>query len=132
MWALQWILAAFVIVAGALVGYRYLSAVNIGKCEETASPAERRKAYEELGAESGRITSHETATLLLDIARDLYDRKHSAYDSLDDKAQKLVALLGGGASLFALFGGFAGGLHVVLTPLLGLSAICFLRALCCS
>ncbi len=129
MWTLQWIFAGVVLVVGALVGYRYLSAVDVGTTEETASPAERRKTYEDLGAESGRITSHETATLLLDIARDLYDRKHSAYDTLDDKAQKLVALLGGGASLFALFAGFTGGLHVVLTPLLVVSAICFFASL---
>jgi hypothetical protein len=56
-------------------------------------------------------------------------KKHAAMSVLDDKASKLVALIGGGAALFALLGGFTDSLHATLTPLLVLSTLCFFGSL---
>lgn len=59
------------------------------------------------------------------MAVDLYDRKMKAFDTLDDKAQKLVALVGGGASLYTLLGWFGQANYLRFSPLLLTSALFF-------
>ena len=126
---IEWIITAAVVILGALVAWRYLPFVGIGKIQEAASPDKRQAVYTSLLNEGGKITAPETGEFLLAIAVDLYNRKHDAFTNLDEKAQKLVALIGGGASLYALFAGFNGGIHFSLTPLLVLSAACFFTSL---
>lgn len=134
MWLAQWIIAS-VVVAGLIVvaierkAWTFLRATSSDKHEETASTSLRKTTAETLLAESPKLAAFETPEFLLKIALDLYERKHAAMRALDDKAQKLVALIGGGATLFALLGGLTGGIHTTLTPLLALSALCFLGSL---
>jgi len=128
MW-IQWAIAGLVAAVGLVAGLRYLRAINVGKHEETAPAAKRRDTHAALLRESSTLSSFETPEFLLSNAVDLYERKHAAIATLDDKSQKLVALIGGGASLFALLGGFTGNLHATLTPLLVLSILCFFAGL---
>jgi hypothetical protein len=124
MWV-QWSLAGLVAVIGVIAGIRYLGAIDVGKREDTAPMSKRKEAHKELLRESPNLTDFDTSEFLLAAAVNLYERKHAAIAVLDDKAQKLVALIGGGASLFALLGGFTGALHASLTPLLVLAITCF-------
>jgi hypothetical protein len=100
-----------------------------GVLAETASPQRRKLAYENLLNLSSDLTDSTTAELMLTAAVDIYERKHAAIDGLDGKAQSLVALIGGGAAVFALLAGFAGSLHAILTPLLIVAAACFMGSL---
>lgn len=129
MWWFEWGISVAFVIFGLYMGCKYLRNIEGGKKIETASPGLRKKTYEELKKECIQLYDYETSGFLLEIAVNLYERKHSALDKLDDKAQKVIGLIGGGASLYALFGGFTSGFHVILTPLLVLSAICFFTSL---
>jgi hypothetical protein len=134
MWVAQWIIAAAIVV-GLFLGaiqkkvWKFLQATGAGKHPDVASMALRKATAQTLLSESPRLQSFETAEFLLNIAVDLYERKHAAMSALDDKAQKLVGLIGGGAALFALLGGLNGSYRVPMTPLLVLSGLCFLGSL---
>lgn len=128
MW-LQWVIAGVVALVGIVAGILYLATINAGKHQATATKTQRRETYDALTTESAKLSEFDTPEFLLNAAVDLYERKHSAMATLDDKAQKLIALIGGGASIFALLGGLTGTLHATLTPLLVLAIACFFVAL---
>ncbi|TAM65808.1 MAG: hypothetical protein EPN48_18240 [Microbacteriaceae bacterium] len=129
MWELQWAIASTVTVVGLFVAWVYMRRVNTGISETTASPKEREDTYKDLLAESPKLGAFETPEFLLAVAVDLYERKHAAFNTLDDKAQRMVALIGGGAGLFALLGGFTSSFHRIVTPLLVVATICIFASL---
>lgn len=121
----QWGLTGLVGLAGIAAAVYYFRGIDAGQRTGAASKSTRRQTYQSLLEEGAKLSDFDTPQFLLNTAIDLYERKHSAMAVLDDKAQKLVALIGGGASLFALLGGFTGSLHASLTPLLVLAMACF-------
>lgn len=134
MWLAQWV-AAFTFVVFSLIvvirtrTWNLLRAAD-GRQTTTASSAKRQETYAALAKDGSKLEDYDTSELLLGIAVDLYDRKQAAIAVLDDKAQKLLALIGGGATLFALLGGLTGDYRVAtLTPLLVLSVLCFFGSL---
>ena len=127
---MQWVATGIIITGLVVIGtkeraWTFLRATTSEKREETASTAVRKATAQTLLAESPRLESFETSEFLLATAVDLYERKHAAMAVLDDKAQKLVAFIGGGAAIFVSLGGF----RAILTPLLVMSALCFLGSL---
>jgi hypothetical protein len=133
-WVAQWIVVAIVVVAALVVARKtrawdFLRAAEPGKEKKTASPEKRKETYAALLAKGSQLSDFDTSSFLLGIAVDLYDRKQAAVTALDDKAQKLVAFIGGGATLFALLAGISNGVRAELTPLLVLAASCFFVSL---
>jgi hypothetical protein len=134
MWVAQWVIAVAVVL-GVIVAvvrtdaWGLLGTKQFEEHEDTASVDLRKTTWSTLMRESPKLESFETSEFLLGIAVALYEKKDAALDVLDDKAQKLVTLIGGGATLFALLGGFTDSLHAALTPLLVLAALCFFGSL---
>jgi hypothetical protein len=121
----QWFAAGVIAVAGILATAFFVYRAGPGRRLRTADPAKRKETYHALLSESSNLKDFETAEFLLNMAVDLYDRKMKAFDTLDDKAQKLVALVGGGASLYTLLGWFGQANFLHFSPLLLASALFF-------
>jgi hypothetical protein len=119
---LVWLVA--LLLGGGLLAFFYSLTRKSG--QSTADPGKRERTYNSLLKESPSLASFDTADFLLAAARDLYDIKHAAIATLDDKAQKLMSFLGGGATLVALLNVTSVTLRSAVTPFLFLSALCFL------
>lgn len=122
---LQWIVAVVIILAGAIAAFAFWTRSSSDAVAAHASTEQRRKIHDELLKEGGKLRDFETAEFLLGAAVDLYDRKMKAFDTLDDKAQKLIALVGGGASLYTVLGWFGQPTYLRFSPLLVAAAVFF-------
>ena len=134
MWLAQWTVAAVVILGASVLALKsrawsFLSEPKGKEKPETASPKKRQAIYNQLRVESPDLVEFDTPQLLLDMAVSLHDRKEAALGILDDKAQKLAALIAGSTSLFVLLGGLDSKVRLQLTPLLVLAALCFFGSL---
>lgn len=126
---LQWGFSAAFVIAGVYFGQKYYRTIGSGTNPGPAPRELRQKTLLELKKHGERLENNETAEFLLAISVDLYERKFASYRALDTKGQTLIALIGAGAGLYAVVGGLSGSLGVQISPMLVLSAGCFLASL---